>query len=192
MEHNPVLKNPLSLDSEIPLYSQLMGIIKRSITSGALKVGDLLPSEAELCRVYDISRNTVRQAIGALEEEGFVVRKRGKGTFVTDPNTRRKGVQYSFTTEISQLGKTPSSTLVDFAVITPSPKIVTLMGLGPGREGLSLHARAKCRRRAAHFRDVVLPRVHLPEPDARAFGDAQLLQPALPRRRHPVFRVGHV
>ena len=128
MEHNPVLKNPLSLDSEIPLYSQLMGIIKRSITSGALKVGDLLPSEAELCRAYDISRNTVRQAIGALEEEGFVVRKRGKGTFVTDPNTRRKGVQYSFTTEISQLGKTPSSTLVDFAVITPSPKIVTLMG----------------------------------------------------------------
>ena len=79
MEYNPVLKNPLSLDSEIPLYSQLMGIIKRSITSGALKVGDLLPSEAELCRVYDISRNTVRQAIGALEEEGFVVRKRGKG-----------------------------------------------------------------------------------------------------------------
>ena len=29
--------------------------------------GDLLPSEAELCRAYDISRNTVRQAIGALE-----------------------------------------------------------------------------------------------------------------------------
>ena len=36
MEHNPVLKNPLSLDSEIPLYSQLMGIIKRSISSGCL------------------------------------------------------------------------------------------------------------------------------------------------------------
>ena len=50
MEHNPILKNPLSLDSEIPLYSQLMGIIKRSIASGALKVGDLLPREAELCR----------------------------------------------------------------------------------------------------------------------------------------------
>ena len=54
MEQNPILKLPLSLDSEIPLYSQLMGIIKRSITSGALKVGDLLPSEAELCRAYDI------------------------------------------------------------------------------------------------------------------------------------------
>ena len=132
MERNPILNLPLSLDSEIPPYAQLMGITKRSITSGALKVGDLLPSEAELCRAHDISRNTVRQAIGALEEEGFVVRKRGKGTFVTDPNSRRKGVQYSFTTEISQLGKSPSSTLVDFSVITPSPKLVTLMSLEPG------------------------------------------------------------
>ena len=132
MEHNPILKNPLSLDSEIPLYSQLMGIIKRSITSGALKVGDLLPSEAELCRVYDISRNTVRQAIGALEEEGFVVRKRGKGTFVADPSTRRKGVQYSFTTEISSMGKHPSSTLVSFDIIDPAPKIKRLMALEDG------------------------------------------------------------
>ena len=36
MANDPILKNPLSLDSEIPLYSQLMGIIKRSISSGAL------------------------------------------------------------------------------------------------------------------------------------------------------------
>ena len=40
-------------------------------------------------------------------------------------------MQYSFTTEITQLGKSPSSTLVDFAVVTPSPKIVALMGLEP-------------------------------------------------------------
>ena len=132
MTDNPVFKNKLSLESEIPLYAQLTGIIQRMITSGELKIGDLLPSETELCREFDISRNTVRQAIGALEEEGFVVRKRGKGTFVTDPNARRKGVQYSFTTEISQMGKTPSSTLVDFAVITPSLHIAELMGLGKG------------------------------------------------------------
>ena len=55
-----------------------MGIIKQNISSGELNVGDLLPSEAELCRTMGISRNTVRQAIGELEEEGLVVRKRGK------------------------------------------------------------------------------------------------------------------
>lgn len=129
MDQHPILKSTLSLESEIPLYAQLMGIIKRSITSGTIKVGSLLPSEAELCQTFDISRNTVRQAIGTLEEEGFVVRKRGKGTFVADPNVRRKSVQYSFTTEISQLGKTPSSTLVDFSVILPSKKVREIMDL---------------------------------------------------------------
>ena len=84
MEHNAILDSKLSLSSNIPLYAQLVGIIKREISSGALKIGDLLPSEAELCRALDISRNTARQAIGELEDEGLVVRKRGKGTFVVE------------------------------------------------------------------------------------------------------------
>ena len=104
MEHNAILDSKLSLSSNIPLYAQLVGIIKREISSGALKIGDLLPSEAELCRALDISRNTARQAIGELEDEGLVVRKRGKGTFVADPNNNRRGVRYSFTTEVSSLG----------------------------------------------------------------------------------------
>ena len=108
MEPNAILSESLSLSSDIPLYAQLVGIIKRSISSGALAIGDLLPSEAELCRALNVSRNTVRQAIGELEDEGLVVRKRGKGTFVADPNTNRRGVRYSFTTEVSSLGKTPS------------------------------------------------------------------------------------
>ena len=107
-----------------------------------LLVGDLLPSEAELCRALDVSRNTVRQAIGELEEEGLVVRKRGKGTFVADPNTNRRGVRYSFTTEISSLGKVPSSTLVDFAVITPSREVCEKMDL---HEGTSVYCFTRVR-----------------------------------------------
>ena len=68
MEENPILKASLSMASDIPLYAQLTGIIKNTITSGTLRVGDLLPSEAELCDKFEISRNTVRQAIGSLEE----------------------------------------------------------------------------------------------------------------------------
>ena len=129
METNPILTQKLQIDSEKPLYAQLIGIIKKSITSGESSVGQLLPSEAELCSAYHISRNTVRQAIGALEEDGFVVRKRGKGTFVADPSTRRKNVEYSFTTEVSQLGRTPSSTLVTFDVLPVSPRIREIMEL---------------------------------------------------------------
>ena len=64
MESNALLNAKLSLDSDISLYAQLVGIIKRNISTGVLAVGDLLPSEAELCRALNISRNTVRQAIG--------------------------------------------------------------------------------------------------------------------------------
>lgn len=142
MEQNPILATRLSVNSDIPLYTQLVGIIKHHISSGTLSVGDLLPSEAELCRALDISRNTVRQAIGELEEEGLVVRKRGKGTFVADPHTNRRGVRYSFTTEVSSMGKTPSSTLVEFEVITASPAICRTMEL---KEGTSVYCFTRIR-----------------------------------------------
>ena len=142
MEENPILKASLSMASDIPLYAQLTGIIKNTITSGTLRVGDLLPSEAELCDKFEISRNTVRQAIGSLEEAGFVVRKRGKGTFVADPATNRRGVRYSFTTEVSSMGKEPSSTLVDFQITTPSAIICDKMEL---REGTPVYCFTRVR-----------------------------------------------
>ena len=132
MENHTILACRLSMDSDIPLYSQLVGIIKQNISSGKLGVGDLLPSESELCRAMGISRNTVRQAIGDLEEEGLVVRKRGKGTFVADPNARGKYVRYSFTTEISSVGKIPSSTMVDFGIVVPPAEVSRKMQLEEG------------------------------------------------------------
>jgi len=130
VETNPVLLSSLSLDSDIPLYSQLVGIVKRNITAGTLGPGELLPSEAELCKTFNVSRSTVRQAIGSLESEGLVVRKQGRGTFVAEPKMRRKTENvYSFTSEISSMGKNPSSTLIDFEVIAPTPDIMKVLEL---------------------------------------------------------------
>ena len=50
MTTNPVLLSKLSLDSDIPLYSQLVSIIRRNIAAGTLAAGDMLPSESELSR----------------------------------------------------------------------------------------------------------------------------------------------
>lgn len=131
METNPVLMSKLSLDSDIPLYSQLVSIIKRNISAGTLATGALLPSEAELCRSFDVSRSTVRQAIGALETEGLVIRKQGRGTFVAEPKMRRRTENvYSFTSEISAMGLTPSSTILEFEIVEPSPDIVSMLELG--------------------------------------------------------------
>lgn len=130
MEINPILLSNLSLSSDIPLYSQLVSIVKRNITAGTLNPGDLLPSEAEFCKTFNVSRSTVRQAIGSLEADGLVVRKQGRGTFVAEPKMRRKTENvYSFTSEISSMGLTPSSTLIEFEVMIPTPDIVKVLEL---------------------------------------------------------------
>ena len=127
---SPILEAKLSLDSNVPLYNQLVAIIKRHISAGILSSGDLLPSEADLCRALSISRSTVRQAIGTLESEGLVVRRQGKGTFVAEPKVHRKTERvYSFTAEISSMGLTPSSELIEFSVIEPTPDIVKMLEL---------------------------------------------------------------
>ncbi|MEG1166090.1 MAG: GntR family transcriptional regulator, partial [Oscillospiraceae bacterium] len=137
MDTNPVLLSSLSLDSDIPLYSQLVSIVKRNITAGTLSPGGLLPSEAELCKTFNVSRSTVRQAIGSLESEGLVVRKQGRGTFVAEPKMRRKTENvYSFTSEISAMGLTPSSTLIEFEVIEPTPDLIKMLELSSAEGGV--------------------------------------------------------
>ena len=56
--------------------------IRRAIEAGTLVHGDQLPPERELSENYSASRSTIRKALDQLEEEGFVTRKVGSGTYV--------------------------------------------------------------------------------------------------------------
>lgn len=130
MANNPILDAKLSGEHSIPLYFQLESLIRRCISSGLLKPGDTLPSEMELCQSFSISRSTVRQAIGGLEEEGLVTRHQGKGTFVAEPKLHRRGENiYSFTAEAAAMGKQASSTLLSFQVIHPSAEVQRMLEL---------------------------------------------------------------
>lgn len=62
----------------------LRNAILGSLQDGSLKVGDRLPSEPELITKYGVSRATVREAIISLEQEGWLTRLQGKGTFVNE------------------------------------------------------------------------------------------------------------
>ncbi|WP_241665657.1 GntR family transcriptional regulator [Prescottella subtropica] len=56
------------------------------IRAGEFGVGDRLPTELELCASRSLSRGTVRQALGHLEDAGIITRRRGAGTTVTAPS----------------------------------------------------------------------------------------------------------
>lgn len=64
------------------LYSQLLEILKEKLESGEWPVDTQIPTEEELCRIYDVSKATVRQAMSDLAQRGYLRRLQGKGTFV--------------------------------------------------------------------------------------------------------------
>lgn len=68
--------------SRMPYYEQLRELLEADMISGHLEVGAQLPSEAELCESYDVSRTVVRQALMELANEGLITRVKGKGSFV--------------------------------------------------------------------------------------------------------------
>src|SRR2546429_6004701 len=61
----------------------------RSLKSGALPAGYVLPPERALCERFGISRMTLRQAMGLLDREGLIESRRGRGTVVTPARLRK-------------------------------------------------------------------------------------------------------
>jgi GntR family transcriptional regulator len=66
------------------VYWQLAELLAARIDAGEWVPGQLLPSEATLAWEYDLGRDTVRDALGALRAEGRIVTTKGLGTFVRD------------------------------------------------------------------------------------------------------------
>ena len=79
-----ILEETASIDrgSYEPAYAQIAKFLRQSMSTGALRPGDQLPSEAQLCERYGVSPMTVRRAINALVEQGVVIAEQGRGTFV--------------------------------------------------------------------------------------------------------------
>ena len=64
------------------LYLQLLSIIKKKIVGGEWPIGSQIPTEEKLCKMFSISRATVRTAVLELVREGYLKRQQGKGTFI--------------------------------------------------------------------------------------------------------------
>lgn len=68
-----------------PLYKKVIEDLKKLIEEGKVKQGDLLPSENELCKLYNTTRPTVRHALARLTNMGYITRHHGKGSIVAAP-----------------------------------------------------------------------------------------------------------
>jgi GntR family transcriptional regulator len=71
----------------VPLYHQVYLVLRENIRNGVYDAG-AVPTEAELCAIFGVSRITVKRAMHELAKEGLVVRQRGRGTFVAEASRR--------------------------------------------------------------------------------------------------------
>jgi len=69
-------------NSSVPLYLQLAADLEEAIYNKEYNDGEKLPSENQLCKMYNVSRITVRQALSKMEQKNLVYSVHGKGTFV--------------------------------------------------------------------------------------------------------------
>ena len=64
------------------LHEQIVGQVRDLISAGRLNYGDRLPPERELAQIFNVSRNSVREAMRVMEHQGLVQSRPGSGTFV--------------------------------------------------------------------------------------------------------------
>lgn len=117
----------------MPYYAQLRELLEADIRSGRLEVGGQLPSEAELCSDYDVSRTVVRQALMELSNEGLITRVKGKGSFVARPKVDEHLAQnlVGLAEEVSARGQHLENQILLFEQQLPPEHIAGNLMLGP-------------------------------------------------------------
>lgn len=79
------MNQPIVCTSNKPLYNQIRDYLLEKITDGTYPPHSQIPSENELGELFNVSRITVRQALNQLQQDGFIFKIHGKGSFVSRP-----------------------------------------------------------------------------------------------------------
>lgn len=123
------------LDDRAPLHQIVQHEIRNHILKEGLRPGDPLKSESELARLFGVSRNSVREAVKALESTGVLETRRGSGVYIRDfsfaplidhlPYGLMQG--HRALRELAALRKTLESALITDAMQAMTPESVTAL-----------------------------------------------------------------
>ena len=126
-----------------PLYAQLRDILKARIEQGLYPVGRRIPSEDQLNAQFGVSRITVRRALSELANEGYLIKRAGKGSYVSDSWVKfhapsKVSVRFPQNNDVQAFsescianGFTPGATLIRCAKIPGIESERSFFGFGP-------------------------------------------------------------
>ncbi|MDU6522696.1 GntR family transcriptional regulator [Enterococcus devriesei] len=140
------------------LYYQLVDLLQERIEKQMIP-HDKLPSERELTAQYGVSRTTVRLALQELESGGYIYRRHGKGTFVSDIQKKAADIAgaYSFTEQMKSLGRHPDTRILSFEQIEADKFIAKHLNLSLGEAIYKLSRLRSADREPLMIEDTYLP-----------------------------------
>ncbi len=144
----------------IPKYHKVKEALLGQMADGALHPRAPIPSEAELCQQFGVSRITIRKAIGDLVHEGRLRTVQGKGTFMTDPKVGERFIQRSLGLheEMERRGLRVTTRVLRQEVVPASPEVASRLRLAPGDRVTILE-----RLRSVEHEKLLLSATYIPE-----------------------------
>ncbi len=163
---------PLALvadGSTTPLYLRVQERIRESILAGRWRPQEALPGERDLAESFEVSRVTIRKALGGLVEDGLLQQRQGSGTYVASRPARVEQALSrltSFTEDMRVRGLQPSVTVLHREVSPPTPQEAMRLTLSPQEQVSRLRRLRLAGGVPMAIELATLPQSVLPDPDA--------------------------
>src|SRR6059058_3185956 len=122
-----------------------------------LGVGAAIPSERRLSTELGVSRLTLRAALDELVREGYLVRRHGSGTFVSEPKIAQQLTLTSFSEDMRRRGMTPDSRMVTLENVHAGPQVARQLNISPAERVFRIR-----RLRLADGAPMALETLHVP------------------------------
>ena len=123
-----------------------------------LTVGEAIPSERQLSVEFGVSRLTLRAALDDLVREGYLVRRRGAGTFVSEPKIAQELTMTSFTEDMRRRGMTPGSRTLELRIVPAGARLGRILHVSPSEPVMVAN-----RLRLADRETMAVETLHVPE-----------------------------
>ena len=139
-----------------------------------LGVGEAIPSERVLSADMGISRLTLRAAVDDLVREGYLVRRRGSGTFVSEPKIAQELTLTSFTEDMRSRGMRPESRTLDLKVVPAGARLGRFLHVSPSEpivvaKRLRLAEHETMAIETLHVREALVPGLSAADLEQRSF-----------------------
>ena len=156
--------------SAAPLYVQIKDTLRARILDGSYAPHSRMPSEHELCAMFDVSRITVRQALGDLQKEGLLFKLHGKGTFVSKPKAFQNVTSLQgFAEAMSSMGYEIVNQLRSVRTVKADRHLATKLNVPEGAPLVEIH-----RVRLLNREPVSLEQTWVPEALGKRLAGADL------------------